>query len=45
MKTIWVYTFEDGTVLKVLDNGLSTEEVIHLQKLHGKATVKCRYGL
>lgn len=43
MKIVWVYTFEDGTVLKLLDNGLTTEEVILLQKVHGKAHLKCCY--
>lgn len=32
---VWVYTFEDGTVLKLLEVGLSTEEVWKLQELHG----------
>ena len=37
--TIWIYTFEDGTRLELLNNGLSTAEVWKLQELHGKANV------
>ena len=33
---IFIYTFEDGTILKLLDVGLSCEEVWKLQELHGK---------
>lgn len=33
---IYKYTFEDGTVLRLLDVGLSVEEVWALEKLHGK---------
>ena len=33
---IYKYTFEDGTVLRLLDIGLSVEEVWMLEKLHGK---------
>lgn len=33
---IYIYTFEDGTVLKLLDAGLSVEEVWKMQELHGK---------
>lgn len=32
---VWVYTFDDGTILKLLEVGLSTEEVWKLQELHG----------
>lgn len=41
MKTIWVYTFEDGTILRLLGIGLTAEEVFKLQEIHGKAKVKC----
>lgn len=33
---IYKYTFEDGTALRLLDIGLSVEEVWALEKLHGK---------
>ena len=32
---VLVYRFEDGTVLKLLEVGLSTEELWKLQELHG----------
>lgn len=37
---IFKYTFEDGTVLRLLDIGLSVEEVWALKKLHGKCKVE-----
>lgn len=37
---VWIYTFEDGTVLKLLDIGLSVEEIWKLQELHGKCKVE-----
>ena len=37
---IYVYTFEDGTVLKLIDVGLSIEEVWKLQELHGKCKIE-----
>ncbi len=36
---IWIYIFEDGTVLKLLDVGFSCQELWALKKLHGKAKV------
>ena len=33
---IWIYKFKDGTVLKLLDNGLSMEELWALKELHGE---------
>lgn len=33
---IFRYTFEDGTVLKLVDNGFSAEEIWKLEELHGK---------
>ena len=32
----YIYTFEDGTVLKLLNVGLSVTEVWKLEELHGK---------
>lgn len=32
---IWIYKFNDGTVLKLLDNGLSTGELWALKEMHG----------
>lgn len=37
---IYKYTFEDGTVLKLLDIGLSVAEVWKLEELHGKCRVE-----
>lgn len=37
---IFKYIFEDGTILKLLDIGLSVEEVWELEKLHGKCKVE-----
>ena len=34
--TVWVYVFEDGTNLRLLENGLSVAEVWKLEELHGK---------
>ena len=33
---IYKYTFEDGTILRLIDVGLSVAEVWKLQELHGK---------
>lgn len=39
----YIYTFEDGTVLKLLNVGLSVAEVWKLEELHGKCkNVKCK---
>lgn len=35
MTLIFKYTFEDGTILKLLDIGFSLEELWMLQELHG----------
>jgi len=35
MTTIYVYTFADGTCLRLLDTGLSVEEIWKLQEIHG----------
>ena len=40
MIVILKYKFYDGTVLRLFDSGLSTEEVWKLQELHGKCTVE-----
>lgn len=32
---IWIYKFKDGTVLKLLDNGLSIGELWALKEMHG----------
>ena len=36
---IFIYTFDDGTKLKLLDTGLSIEEIWRLQDLHGACVV------
>ena len=37
---IFKYTFEDGTILRLLDIGLSVEEVWALEKLHGECKLE-----
>ena len=39
MKT-FVYQFEDGTTLRLLDHGLSTEEMLVLKRIHGALYAK-----
>lgn len=39
MTIIWVYTFDDGTQLKLLNTGLSVEEIWKLQEIHGSCVV------
>lgn len=38
---IYEYTFEDGTVLRLLDIGLSITEIRKLKELHGESKLKC----
>ena len=42
MTTIWIYKFEDGTVLKLCENGLSVDELWKMQELHGKAQISTK---
>lgn len=37
--TIWTYSFDDGTQLKLLNTGFSTQEIVELAKLHGKCVM------
>ena len=37
--TIWIYSFDDGTELKLLDTGFSVQEIVELEKMHGKCVV------
>lgn len=37
--TIWIYSFDDGTELKLLDTGFSTQEIVELEKLHGMCVI------
>ena len=37
---IFKYTFDDGTVLKLLDIGLSVAEIWKLEELHGKCRIE-----
>ena len=39
MNIIWIYKFEDGTQLNLLNTNLSAEEFIKLQDLHGACFV------
>lgn len=34
--TIWIYSFDDGTEFELLNIGFSIQEIIMLEKLHGK---------
>lgn len=45
MNRVFIYEFEDGTVLKLLDTGLSTKEMFCLNSIHGKVTniYSCRF--
>ena len=37
--TIWIYRFNDGTTLKLLNVGFSIQELWLLQDLHGKCDI------
>lgn len=37
--TIWIYLFDDGTQLELLDTGFSIQEIFDLEKLHGKCVM------
>ena len=37
--TIWIYSFDDGTELKLLDTGFAVQEIVALEKLHGKCVI------
>lgn len=37
--TIWIYSFYDGTELKLLDTGFSIQEIVELEKLHGRCVI------
>lgn len=37
--TIWIYSFDDGVELKLLDTGFSIQEIVELEKLHGKCVI------
>ena len=37
--TIWIYSFDDGTELKLLDIGFSMQEIVELEKLHGTCVI------
>lgn len=39
---IWIYRFEDGTKLELLNVGLSTAELMMLRELHGGYVVDWR---
>jgi hypothetical protein len=39
-EVIFKYTFEDGTILRLVDVGLSVAEVWKLEELHGKCKVE-----
>ena len=43
MTTIWVYIFEDGTKLELLESGLSVAEVYKLKELHGECELRTRH--
>lgn len=37
--TIWIYSFKDGTQLKLINVGFSTGELLELQKMHGACII------
>lgn len=37
---IFTYLFEDGIEFKLVDAGLSTEEILALQELHGELIIR-----
>lgn len=37
--TIWIYSFEDGTQLKLINMGFSTGELLVLQEMHGACVI------
>lgn len=40
---IWIYSFEDGTTIKLLNEGLSTAEIWKLQEMHGGCVIRYEY--
>lgn len=41
---IWMYKFEDGVEISVMNKELSTDELCKLTKLHGKVEVRMKKG-
>ena len=39
MDTLFIYKFEDGTELLLVNQGFSMEELWKMREIHGKATV------
>ena len=37
--TIWIYSFDDGVELKLLDTGFSIEDIRKLEKMHGTCVI------
>lgn len=37
--TIWTYSFEDGTLLKLIDVGFSIKELWKLEEMHGACVI------
>ena len=37
--TIWIYLFDDGVELRLLDTGFSMQEIVELEKLHGRCVI------
>lgn len=42
---IFIYAFKDGTVLRLVDAGLTLEEIWALEKLHGKCEARKTEGM
>lgn len=38
----YIYKFEDGTVLTLVNNGFSTAELWKMQDLHGKCQIETK---
>lgn len=39
MDIVWIFTFADGTKKKLLNTGLTSNELIKMCELHGKVTI------
>ena len=37
---IFIYTFSDGEVYKLIDKGFSAADVFALEKIHGRCSIK-----
>ena len=40
MDTLWIYNFEDGVVLTLVNIGFSIQELHKMTEIHGKVTAE-----